>query len=328
MAVMTDHSFVAVENGDVTINVAVQGDGPLIVCVHGWPELWYSWRHQMAHFGGGPGGGFQVAAIDVRGYGGSSAPEAVEAYTLTEICADVVAVIDALGDGPAIVLGHDWGAPIAWNTARLHPDRVRAVCGLSVPYFPIGPDDPLERWRAHYTDQGRFFYQIYFQDEGVAEAELGADSLTSIRKIYYAASGEAHGADFTRDKPVGSGLLDGLVDPDPFPAWASDDDLRVYAEAMDRSGWRGPINRYRAQPLDAREIGSLPDPHIKQPAAFIGGEFDVVRQFMPDLDPYDYAHLACDDFRGTTIVPGAGHWVQQERPEATNQALAAFFATL
>ncbi len=320
--------FVQATNGDITINVAVQGDGPLIVCVHGWPELWYSWRHQMTHFASQ---GYRVAAIDVRGYGGSSAPHPIEAYTLTELCGDVAAVIDQLGGGePAIVLGHDWGAPIAWNTARLHPEKVRAVCGLSVPYIPVGPGNPLDLWRQLYTDKGRFFYQIYFQDEGVAEAELGADSLTSIRKVYYAASGDAIGADFTRDKPADAAMLDGLIDPDPFPAWATDDDLRVYAEAMDRSGWRGPLNRYRAQPLDAVELGNRPDPdpNLTQPAAFIGGEFDVVRSFGQGIDPYDFADMACADFRGKTIVPGAGHWVQQERPDETNQALALFFATL
>ncbi len=328
---MSEIRFQQVSAGDVTINVAIRGDGPQpIVCVHGWPELWYSWRHQLAHFGQ-PGSGYTVAAVDVRGYGGSSAPHPVEAYTLTAICGDIAAVIDAVGGGtPAIVLGHDWGAPIAWNTARLHAARVLAVCGLSVPYLPVGPDDPLDRWRALYTDQGKFFYQIYFQDEGVAEAELGADTLTSIRKIYYSASGEANGADFVRQKPADSAMLDGLIDPEPFPAWCSPDDLRVFADGIDANGWRGPLNRYRAQPLDAVELGSLtdPGPNLVQPAAFIGGELDVVRAFAEGVDPYDFADVACDDFRGTTVVPGAGHWVQQEAPEATNEALAAFFATL
>ncbi len=334
----TDHHFVTVsrqsDHGDIDINVAVQGAGPLVVCVHGWPELWYSWRHQMSHFGGtatGGPGGYTVAALDVRGYGGSSSPHPIEAYTLTEICADVAAVIDELGQGaPAIVLGHDWGAPIAWNTARLHPDKVRAVCGLSVPYFPTGPDNPLDRWRQLYTEQGKFFYQIYFQDEGVVEAELGADTLRSLRMIYYSASGEANGADFVREKPADAAMLDGLIDPQPFPAWASEEDLQVFADGIDANGWRGPINRYRAQPLDAIEIGSLtdPGPNLTQPAAFIGGEFDVVRAFAEGVDPYDFAHISCDDFRGTTIVPGAGHWVQQEAPEATNTALAAFFDSL
>jgi pimeloyl-ACP methyl ester carboxylesterase len=333
-------TFHAVDNDGITINVAVAGDPedrsrPLIVCVHGWPELWYSWRHQMAHFSAPENGGYTVAALDVRGYGGSSAPDPIEAYTLTQLCGDVAAVIDQLGHGPAVVVGHDWGAPIAWNTARLHPDRVRAVCGLSVPYFPTGPDNPLDTWRALYTDQGKFFYQVYFQDEGVAEAELGADTLTSIRKVYYAASGEGMAQpqrSFLSAKPADATLLDGMADPDPFPAWASPADLQVFADGIDRNGWRGPLNRYRAQPLDAVEIGApgadVPPPNLTQPAAFIGGELDVVRAFAEGVDPYDFAALACEDFRGTTVVPGAGHWVQQEKPDEVNQALAAFLGGL
>lgn len=319
-------AFTTVSNGEIDLNVAVQGDGPLILCVHGWPELWYSWRHQMAHFSQQ---GYAVAAMDVRGYGGSSKPDDIAAYTLTQLASDVAAVIDELGDGSAIVLGHDWGAPIAWNTARLHPDKVSAVAGLSVPYFPTGPDDSLQRWREAFTDQGKFFYQVYFADNvGGAEAELGADSLASIRKIYYAASGDAHGAPFLSDKPADAKMLDGLVDPDPFPDWCSNDDLRVYADAMDAGGWHGPLHRYRAQPIDAQELGSLPNPNLTQPAAFIGGEFDVVRGFAEGVDPYDFAGMACNDFRGTTIIDGAGHWVQQEAPQATNAALAAFFESL
>ncbi|MCP3853828.1 MAG: alpha/beta hydrolase [Actinomycetia bacterium] len=314
-----------ITNGDVEINVVIEGEGPLIVCVHGWPELWYSWRHQMSYFAAR---GYTVAAIDVRGYGGSSCPHPVADYTLSAITSDVAAVIGALSDEPAIVLGHDWGAPIAWNTARFHPDVVRATAGLSVPYRPVGPVSALELWKTMFTDQGKFFYQVYFQDEGVAEAELGADSLKSVRQIYFSASGDAHGADFVRDKPHGAKLLDGLPDPDPFPAWATPEDLAVYADAFDRVGWRGGLNRYRAQPLDADELGSLPDNTIKQPAAFIGGELDVVRQFVEGFDPYEAAGQHCDDFRGTTVVPGAGHWVQQEAPEATNEALGAFFDTL
>jgi pimeloyl-ACP methyl ester carboxylesterase len=266
--------------------------------------------------------------MDVRGYGGSSKPRPVEAYTLTELCGDAAAVIDALGGGEAIVWGHDWGAPIAWNTARLHATKVTAVVGLSVPYFPVSPQSSLDLWKETYTDQGKFFYQMYFQQEDVAEAELGADSLASIRKIYYAASGDSRSEPFLLDKPSDAAMLDGLIDPDPFPAWASSEDLQVYADAMHAGGWRGPLNRYRAQRLDSAQLGTLPDPNLKQPAAFIGGEHDVVRKFMPDVDPFDFAAMACDDFRGTTIIPGAGHWVQQEAPDATNAALAAFLGSL
>ncbi|KAG1647509.1 Epoxide hydrolase A [Nymphon striatum] len=246
-------------NGEIELRVAVQGSGPLIVCVHGWPELWYSWRHQMQYFADR---GYRVAAMDVRGYGGSSKPHDVSAYTITELAGDVAAVITSLSpDGTAIVFGHDWGAPIAWNTARLHPAKVSAVAGLSVPYFPVG----------------KFFYQVYFQNEGVAEAEFEADSLRAIRMIYFAGSGDATGAMFLQDKP---------------------------------------------------QLGSLPNPNLTQPAAFIGGEHDMVRHFMDGVDTYEMASLACDDFRGTTIIEGAGHWVQQEAPQATNEALEAFLAGL
>jgi pimeloyl-ACP methyl ester carboxylesterase len=320
---MIGPEFVNVRNGDIDINVATVGTGPLILCIHGWPELWYSWRHQLAHFAER---GFTVAAMDVRGYGGSSKPTEIEAYSLRHLCADAAAVIDELGNGSAIVLGHDWGAPIAYNTARLHADRVIAVAGLSVPYSPISETDPLEMWKQIYAD--RFFYQTYIAGvPGVAEAEMAADSARALRLIYYAACGSADRSLF-EDKPPGAGLLDGLIDPDPLPAWLGEDDLGRYAEAFDAGGWHGPFHRYRAQPIDAREIGPLPDPNLHQPATFIGGELDGVRNFVPGIDLYDYAGNAIDDLRGTTIIAGAGHWVQQEAPEATNAALDAFIATL
>lgn len=318
-------AFVRVVNDDVEIEVAVAGEGPLILCIHGWPELWYSWRHQLDHF---TERGYRVAAMNVRGYGASSSPPEIERYSLSQLCGDAAAVIDEFGDGPAIVWGHDWGAPIAWNTARLHADKVRAVVGLSVPYFPVGPVSPLAMYKKSHTDKGKFFYQVYFQQEGVPEAELGADSLESIRKIYFSASGDVVGLGLIGDKAADASMLDGLVDPDPFPVWASDADLAVYADAMDASGWRGPLNRYRAQEIDAAELGSLPDPNIGQPAAFIGGELDPVRRFAPGVDLYELAHLSCDDFRGTTVIPDVGHWVQQEAPEATSAALESFLDSL
>lgn len=325
---MADPTFVTVANGDVQLNVAVQGTGPLILCIHGWPELWYSWRHQMNHLAPQ---GYTVAAMDVRGYGGSSKPHPVSDYTLTELCSDAAAVIDALGDGSAIVLGHDWGAPIAWNTARLHADKVSAVAGLSVPYMPVGPQSSLELWKAMYADADKFFYQLYFLDEGVAEAEFEADNARALRMIYYSACGESANdpaAGLIADKPAGATMLDGLVDPDPFPAWSTPADLQVYADAFEAGGWRGPLNRYRAQTLDSEQLGSLPNPELTQPAAFIGGEFDPVRRFVPGVDVFEMAGAACLDFRGNTLIAGAGHWVQQEAPAETNAALDAFLATL
>jgi len=319
---MIDVDFITVTNGDISIEVATKGAGPLVVFVHGWPELWYSWRHQIEHVAAR---GHRAAALNVRGYGGSSNPIEIERYTLRELTSDVAAVIDALGGGSGVLVGHDWGAPIAWNTARLHPDKVRAVMGMSVPYVPVGPTSLIELFEQVYAD--RFFYQLYFQEPGVAEAELGADHARSLRMIYYGASGQGAGT-FVADKPADAKLLDGMVDPDPLPTFVTAADLATYAAAYATSGWHGPINRYRAQGLDAADIGQIEGGELDQPAAFVGGELDVVRRFMPGMDLFDLAPANCRDFRGSTIVPGAGHWVQQEAPAETNAALDRFLDSL
>ncbi len=317
--------FVTVRNGDIDLNVAVEGEGPLILCVHGWPELWYSWRHQIAYFSAR---GYKVAAMDVRGYGDSTKPQPVAAYTLRELASDVAAVVDALGGGKAILFGHDWGAPVVWTTSVLHPERITAVAGLSVPYMPSAGGPPLpEIMKEIYA--GRFFYQVYFQNEGVPEAELDADPRVSLRKIYYALSGDAPLNTWIAEKPADAKLLDGMVDPDPYPAWMSEADLDVYAEAYAKGGFRAPINRYRAQYIDAVELSSaLAGRLVTQPATFIGGERDAVRAFFPGMDLYAEPGAACADFRGATIIPRAGHWVQQEAPAETNAALENFLKGL
>ncbi len=173
-----------VDNGDVRLRVEVTGTGPPIVCVHGWPEVAHSWRHQVAHFAAR---GHRVAAIDVRGSGGSSSPPAVERYTLRELASDVAAVVDAMDDGPAVLFGHDWGAPISWHTAIRYPDQVRAVAGLSVPHSPPMPMSLLDIFDGVYPDQ--FFYMLHFAEPGLMEAELDADLRGALKKIYWALSG-------------------------------------------------------------------------------------------------------------------------------------------
>jgi len=311
--------FIEVPRGDVALRVAIEGEGPLLLCVHGWPELWYSWRHQMRYFADR---GYRVAAMDVRGYGGSSKPDAVAAYTMKELTADVAAVAQALSTEPVVLFGHDWGAPIVWNTAVMHPQVVRAVAGLSVPYLPGGEVMILDLWEALYAD--RFFYQLYFQLAGVVEAEVAADYRGALRRIYYALSGDAPEDEWLKVKPRGAGLLDGLVDPQPFPAWMTEEDLNVYVKSFEAGGFRGPINRYRAQSLDFEELVEFRGATISQPACFIGGAKDAVRHFVPGGDLYAEPGAGCDDFRGATIIPGVGHWVQQEAPTATNVALEAF----
>ena len=310
--------FIAVRRGEVELNVAIAGRGPLILCVHGWPELWYSWRHQLSHFAAR---GYTVAAMDVRGYGGSSRPHGVEAYTLRSLADDVAAVTDRLG-GKAVLLGHDWGAPIVWTTAVLHPGLITAVAGLSVPYIPISDVPFSELTKQLYAD--RFFYQTYFQPEGIAEAELEADIPASLRKIYFALSGDAPLNKWLERKPADAKLLDGMVDPHPFPAWMNDNDLQVYADAFSGNGLRGPMNRYRAQRFDPADLAEIKGKPVTQPSFFVAGERDVVRSFIPGMDLYADPGAACTDFRGLVIIPCAGHWVQQEAPVATNAALERF----
>ena len=232
--------FVTVHNGPIALNVAVKGEGKLIVCVHGFPELWYSWRHQIDRFSAR---GYRVAALDVRGYGGSSKPSEISAYSMRNLTADVAAVIDRLGNGAAVLFGHDWGAPIVWNTALIYPEKVTAVAGLSVPYVPRGERSFIKLARSIYA--GRFFYQLYFQQEGVAEAEFESDIPTALRKLYFAASGEGPLDALLAMKPADAKLLDGMADPRPFPAWMSEAELKVYADAFQAGGFRGPLNRYR-----------------------------------------------------------------------------------
>ena len=312
-------NFVSVKNGSIELNVAVAGEGPLILCVHGFPELWYSWRHQIAHFSGL---GYKVAALDVRGYGGSSKPSEIAAYSIRNLASDVAAVIDQLGGGTAILFGHDWGAPIVWNTALLYPGKVVAVAGLSVPFVPRGPVSFIDMARAMYKD--RFFYQLYFQKEGVAEAEFEADIPAALRKAYFAISGAAPLDKWLELKPVDAKFFDGMIDPQPFPDWMSNEDLAVYVEAFRAGGFRGPFNRYRAQNIDFQDSADLAGKTVTQPSYFIAGERDAVRSFIPGMDLYADPGASCADFRGSVIIPGIGHWVQQEAPAKTNAALQEF----
>lgn len=309
----------------IRIRAAVAGEGPLVILVHGWPELWYSWRHQIPALANA---GFKVAAMDVRGYGGSDKPHAVEAYTMHELTADVVGLIDALGEERASLIGHDWGAPICWNTAVLHPQRVAAVAGLSVPYMQRAPAPPIDILRQLFA--GRFFYQLYFQEEGVAEAELEADVRTALRRIYFVASGDAtpDEARTFADKPEDSGLLDGIPDPETLPDWLSEDDLDYFAAEFAASGFRGPINRYRAQNLDWQQLPQLATLTVEQPSYFIGGAKDGVRSMIPGRDLFAEAGAHCTDFRGATIIDDEGHWVQQEAPDAVNRTLLQFLQTI
>ena len=311
------------ETNGITVRAAVEGTGPLILLVHGWPELWYSWRHQIRPLADA---GYTVVAPDVRGYGGSDKPESIEAYAMVELMADLLGLIDVFGQEQAILIGHDWGAPICWNTAALHPERVSAIAALSVPYRKRSDTSQIEVWRKLYA--GKFFYQLYFQEEHVVEAEMGADVRTALRKVYYSASGDAPSQDSWFDRPVDGGLLDPMVDPDPFPEWMTPEDLDYFVAAFEAGGFRGPINRYRSQTHDFETLPRMGAEPVNQPSCLIAGEKDVVRRFVPGRDAYANADQHCTDFRFSRLIPGAGHWVQQEAPEAVNAALLEFLAGL
>jgi len=325
---------IVLDDAGLSLHVEAQGEGPLIVCVHGWPELSHSWRHQLAYFSTR---GYRIAAMDVRGYGNSSAPSEVDAYSMRSLCRDVAAVVTALLDVPsdpsrrkAILFGHDWGAPIVWNTAVLFPELIGAVAGLSVPFVPVRSRSFIDIAAEVYRD--RFFYQLYFQEEGRAEADFEADVGAALRKVYYALSGEGlrdpNVNNAMRNKRKDDALLTDLIDPNPFPQWLTPDDLTLFTSTFSRTGFRGAFNRYRAQTLDVTELTNIAGQPVTQPACFIAGALDPVRNFVPGVDAYAKAGAHCLDFRGTTILPGIGHWVQQEAPAATNEALAAFLAGL
>jgi len=259
--------------------------------------------------------GFTACAIDVRGYGGSDKPQPIEAYAMERLTADVAGVAEALQpDRPAILIGHDWGAPIVWNTALTRPERIAAVAGLSVAYTGVPARPFTEVFNALYTAKNRFFYQAWFQKVGPPEAEAEADVRGFLRKFYYGISGEAPDGSWPM-KPADATLLERMVDPDPFPAWLSEADLDYYVGEFERSGFRGPINRYRNHERDYEWLQAFKDRKITQPSLLIGGDRDpAFNGFGRIADPGAVMAEHVTDLRGVHVLPGCGHWTQQERP--------------
>jgi pimeloyl-ACP methyl ester carboxylesterase len=315
-----------VETNGIKLHIAEAGEGPLVLLLHGFPELWYSYRHQLPALAAA---GYHAVAPDVRGYGESDKPHAVEAYAMKEHIADFLGLLDALGEDTAVIVGHDWGAPMAWNSAALHPDRYRAVVGMSVPYLPRGPVPPLQMMKAMFQDN--FFYILYFQEEGVAEAEFESDVEHSMRLFIWGASGEARSitgfASVMAGKKAGAKLFEGVPDlvfdgvpnVEGLPPWMNQADLDYFVERFKKGGFRGPINRYRNMDRDWEQLPELQDKRIEQPALFLYGTADGVMSFAP-MDPMKQLvpNLKIVSFEG------AGHWTQQERPEDVSRELVAF----
>jgi pimeloyl-ACP methyl ester carboxylesterase len=317
------HRFV--EANGIRIHIAEQGTGPLVVLCHGFPESWYSWRHQLPALAAA---GFHAVAPDMRGYGQTDRPPAIDQYTLLHLVGDMVGLLDALGAETAVIAGHDWGAPVAWHAALLRPDRFRAVIGLSVPFRPRGSTRPTTVMR---RTGDAVFYQLYFQEPGVAEAELERDVRSSIRRILYSASGDVPRAAPTISSPdaVGmvprhGGLLGRTVEPTALPAWLGEADVAFYTEEFARTGFRGGLNWYRNIDRNWELLAPWAGARVTVPALYVAGDRDLVVAFpgMDQLIP-NLGRLV-PRLRATLALPGCGHWTQQERPAEVNAAMVEF----
>ena len=318
-----------IESNGIRLNIAEQGKGPLVLLCHGFPESWYSWRHQIEALAAA---GFHAVAPDMRGYGKSDAPEAIDQYTIFHLVGDLVGLLDALEAPTAVIVGHDWGANIAWQAARLRPDRFRAVVALSVPFRPRGPVRPTSVMPQTADAQ---FYMLYFQNPGVAEAELERDPRATVRNMLYGASGEGAAAIRAAAAssgaspnlgmvPKGGGFLRGSGAPATLPAWVSEADIDFYAGEFKRSGFRGGLNYYRNIDRNWELTAAFADVKVTVPALYIAGDHDMVvaapgtaehlanlKQFVPAL-------------RKIQMLPGCGHWTQQERPGEVGAAIIDF----
>ena len=325
---MTEIGHRFVETNGIRMHIAEAGQGPLVVMCHGFPESWYSWRHQLVALADA---GYHVVAPDMRGYGQTDRPEAIDQYTLLHLVGDIVGLLDALQEPTAVVAGHDWGAPVAWLAGLLRPERFPAVIGLSVPFIPRGAHRPTTVMPR--TDDA-MFYQLYFQEPGVAEAELERDPERTIRAVLFWGSGEAP----RPASALGSGDV-GMVRPDlgflgprdlpaSLPPWLTEEDVAFYAGEFKRAGFRGGLNWYRNIDRNWELFAPWTGATVTVPALYVAGDRDLVLAFkgmerlLPALNHF------VPKLRETIILPGCGHWTQQERAAEVNAAMVKFLRGL
>jgi pimeloyl-ACP methyl ester carboxylesterase len=322
----------SIESNGIRLNIAEQGEGPLVLLCHGFPESWYSWRHQI---GALAAAGFRAVAPDMRGYGKSDRPDAIDQYTIFHLVGDLVGLLDALEVPTAVIVGHDWGATIAWQAARLRPDRFRAVAALSVPFRPRGPVRPTSVMPRTADAQ---FYQLYFQEPGVAEAELERDPRITVRNMLYGASGEGaaiRAAAVSRGAapsigmvPRGGGMMQGPGAPKTLPAWLSEADIDFYAGEFKRSGFRGPLNYYRNTDRNWELMAAFAGVPVTVPALYVAGDRDMVVSFPGTAELLANLKQFVPALRNVQMLPGCGHWTQQERPGEVNAAIIDFIRSL
>jgi pimeloyl-ACP methyl ester carboxylesterase len=302
------------------MHIAEAGTGPLVLLLHGFPESWYSWRHQLISLAAA---GFHAVAPDQRGYCQTDCPSAVGSYSILHVTGDVMALLDALGEDSAVIAGHDWGAPVAWHAALLRPDRVRGVIGLSVPYRPRGSTPPLAVMRSRLGDG---FYMVYFQQPGTADEELARDVAATFRRVLAAGSGGA--PPLVPIVPDGGGFLDVCPEPAALPGWLTKADIGVYAAQFAAAGFTGPLNWYRN--LDRNWELTAPWHHapLTVPALFIAGDHDFVVAAPGPASVIAALREAAPRLRGAILLPGCGHWTQQERPAEVSEAMIEFIRGL
>jgi pimeloyl-ACP methyl ester carboxylesterase len=311
------HRFI--QSNGIKMQIAEAGEGPLVVLCHGWPESWYSWRHQLKALAAA---GYHAVAPDMRGYGQTDKPEAIDQYTLFHLTGDMVGVVGALGQKEAAIVGHDWGAPVAWFSALFRPDVFKAVAGLSVPFRPRGNVRPTTAMPQ--TDKA-IFYQLYFQEPGIAEGELEKDVRHSVRATLFGGFTSPDGDSTTVGMlPREGGFLTDRKPPDVSPSWITETDIDFYANELRQSGFRGGLNWYRNIDRNWELLAPWSGAKISVPALYIAGERDLVVRFrgMDKLIP-NLAQFV-PDLRGTYLLHGCGHWTQQERAEEVNNALIKF----
>jgi pimeloyl-ACP methyl ester carboxylesterase len=293
------------------------------VLVHGWPESWYSWRHQLPALANA---GFRVVAPDMRGFGETDAPTAVEDYNIQKLTADVIGLLDALGEKNAVVVGHDWGAAVAWSCLLLYPDRFRGLVAMSVPYRGRSPESPIEIMKKTYGDN--FFYMLYFQEPGVAEKEFDADPRGILSRLYVSPDSPREAPAVTDPKRAAGGMIARLGAPKSAPLWLTQADLDYYVGEFRQAGFVGGINYYRNIDRNWQTTAQLAHARITRPVLFVAGEKDLVLRGASAEQLTATMGKFVGDLRGVTLYPGVGHWVQQERPDEVNKAVIEFLKSL
>jgi pimeloyl-ACP methyl ester carboxylesterase len=299
----------------------IAGD-PLVILAHGWPESWYSWRHQMDVLARA---GYHVIAPDMRGYGDTDAPSEIGAYDIAHLAADMVGIVDDAGADQAIIVGHDWGAVVAWHSVLLHPDRFRAVAALSVPYFGPPGESPTKIWKKRYGDQ--FYYILYHQEPGLAESEYDANPEGLLRMLYSSPDTARHPPSITDQHKDAGGWIGRWGMPKVLPPWLNEDDLKHYIGEFSRAGFRGGINYYRNFDRNYALMENI-DPVVEIPALFIVGDKDLVIAGMDFELLEQRMRPVVPHLRQIEWLEGAGHWIQQERPKECNRALLSFLKGL